>query len=40
MINRHSKRPVIFPDGHLNIYGHSLMSEIIHRELKNLKWLK
>ena len=39
MIKHHKKQPVIFPDGHLNNYGHSLMGKIIYKELNKLNWI-
>ena len=35
----HQKEHVIFPDGHLNPYGHELLANIIHRELSHLSWI-
>ena len=41
LLKDHSESdPVIFPDGHINVKGHRVFAEVIHKALKEKGWIK
>ena len=40
LLQAHSEKdPVIFPDGHINVKGHRIFAEVIHKTLLDKEWI-